>query len=145
MLDLFAGSGALGLEALSRGADYAIFTDKSEKSIRAIRENIGRCKAEEYCSVLKSDFRQGIQLACERGEVVQWVFVDPPYSLHLWNKVLQELDASLLRIQGGVVCEHPREVLLPQTVGSLQIYKTKQYGDITVTIYEQLVQTEESV
>ncbi|MCL6636532.1 MAG: 16S rRNA (guanine(966)-N(2))-methyltransferase RsmD [Alicyclobacillus sp.] len=134
-IDLFAGSGALGLEALSRGADAAVFMDVHRASLAAIRENVRRCRAEAVCQVWAVDWRRGWQRVCAQGLPVGWVFVDPPYPLGLWPEVLQVLGDSLVPVQFGVVCEHPAAVSLPAVAGSLRLAKQRAYGDVAVSLY----------
>jgi 16S rRNA (guanine966-N2)-methyltransferase len=137
VVDLFAGSGALGLEALSRGADFCVFVDKNLRSIRAIRENLRRCQALERASVLSVDWKKAWSSVEEQFTDVSWVFVDPPYRLALWLDVLERMSGSLVRIQEGVVCEHPKGDTLPIEVGRFHLAKQRTYGDITVSIYRE--------
>lgn len=135
VVDLFAGSGALGIEALSRGANTAVFIDKSPKSLAAVRANLARCKATFGAHVISGNWSTGWERACELLHEIGWVFVDPPYKLSLWEKVLERISASPKVIRFGVVCEHPKEVDLPLRVGTLVQSKNRAYGDIALTIY----------
>lgn len=140
-VDLFAGSGALGIEALSRGASHAIFVDHDAKSQRAIRENLSRCfgssdKAEEF-EIWRFDWQAALSRIEEQHLSIGWVFVDPPYKQNLWIKVLQQVGSSALCPTFGVVCEHPKGTTLPDEVGALAIWKSKTYGDISVTLYRR--------
>lgn len=134
-VDLFAGSGALGIEALSRGAKHAVFIDKSVQSLEAIRENLGRCHATDYGQLLRLDWKHGWQRVMGLNLDVGWVFVDPPYRLNLWRDVLQELGRGKVPILDGVVCEHPKSVLLPEQVGFLERFKYREYGDISLSMF----------
>lgn len=135
-VDLFAGSGALGIEALSRGVSEAIFIDKSVHSLQAVSENLKRCHATELGRLVRLDWKRGWAHVQEMAVDVGWVFVDPPYKLNLWNMVLEELGTGIVPILDGVVCEHPVAVVLPEQIGVLQKYKHKRYGDIGVTLYQ---------
>lgn len=142
VVDLFAGSGALGLEALSRGARSAVFIDKDAGSAAVIRENIARLAAEPGTTdVWRMDWRRAWQRIEAHAWDVEWVFVDPPYPLHLWEPVLQVLSQAQQTVPGGVVCEHPKTVRLPAAVGQLEQIKQRVYGDIAVSVYRRREET----
>lgn len=144
-VDLFAGSGALGLEAVSRGATRAVFVDTHPRCVAAVQENMDRC-ARTLASeaggpvhvgeVWRLDWEQALQRLVQADVDVGWIFLDPPYAQNLWPAVLEVLDQSPLRILHGVVCEHPKTVTLSSRVGRLQADKSKVYGDIAVTFYK---------
>jgi 16S rRNA (guanine966-N2)-methyltransferase len=137
VVDLFAGSGALGLEALSRGADFCVFVDKNLRSIRAIRENLLRCQALERASVLNVDWKKAWSSVENEFSAVSWVFIDPPYRMGLWLDVLERMSSSPVKIHEGVVCEHPKGDTLPIEFGRFYMVKQRTYGDITVSIYRE--------
>ncbi len=134
-VDLFAGSGALGIEALSRGAESAIFVDVHPASLAALRENLNRCKAGPRAKVYRADWEVAWTKVCASDIDVGWVFVDPPYGKNLWVPVLSAISRGSVHPRFGVVCEHPKDVSLPSQVGDLDVTKSKAYGDIAVTIY----------
>lgn len=135
VLDLFAGTGSLGLEALSRGARRAIFVDSSEQSLTVVRKNIARCRAERDSDVWRCDWRQAIrQFATRFGRVV-WIFLDPPYNQNLWVPAMTAISEAGIEVLEGIVCEHPSEVILPDQIGTFVAYKRKVYGDIGLTLY----------
>jgi 16S rRNA (guanine966-N2)-methyltransferase len=134
-VDLFAGSGALGLEALSRGAPAAVFADVHPASIAAIKANVQRCRAEDRVTILRQDWSAAWHHIAERVKDVGWVFVDPPYQQNLWQDVLSVVCTGELKPRSGIVCEHPRTVVLPDRVGAYAVWKSRAYGDIAVTIY----------
>ncbi|MCL6444093.1 MAG: 16S rRNA (guanine(966)-N(2))-methyltransferase RsmD [Alicyclobacillus sp.] len=148
VVDLFAGSGALGLEGLSRGAQHAVFVDQNSRCVQTIRSNLRRCHVPEVSTfepgseggpsaeVWRMDWRAALTLIGQRWREIGWVFVDPPYRLALWQPVLEVLGHGPALIRDGVVCEHPRDVHLPDRVGCLSIWKQKSYGDIGVTLYQ---------
>ncbi|MCL6627604.1 16S rRNA (guanine(966)-N(2))-methyltransferase RsmD [Alicyclobacillus shizuokensis] len=131
VLDLFAGSGALGLEALSRGAEQAVFVDRHPQSIATIRRNVAALGAAGAAQVWKMDWRSAWT---RLTGPVDWVFVDPPYRERLWLPVLEAAAAHAPGV-GGVVCEHPHEEVLPDSSGPFSIWKARRYGDIQITIY----------
>lgn len=143
VLDLFAGSGALGIEAVSRGAEGAVFVDTDARSLAAIRDNLERCGRSEaslsglaaICKVWRMDWRQAVSKVAKEYAEIGWVFLDPPYGLNLWEPVMRHIAASGMTVVHGVVCEHPVRTELPQLVAGFGVWKQKHYGDISVTIY----------
>jgi 16S rRNA (guanine966-N2)-methyltransferase len=133
VLDLFAGSGNLGLEALSRGARKCYFGDSSRDSIRLIHENVTHCKAEALSHIVQGDYRN---VLAQLREKVDIAFVDPPYHDQLWEDVMHILsEKELMRHDGLVVLEHPREVELPQEVYNFRKIKEGRYGTVVLSIY----------
>jgi 16S rRNA (guanine966-N2)-methyltransferase len=137
VLDLFAGTGSLGIEALSRGAAWALFIDRSPKAIDLIGKNLKRCGLETQGVVLRRDLLKEFSLRHRLLEVkVDLVFVDPPYRKNMTLPVLEEL--ALLNILGFpstlVVQSEQREVLPPR-VRSIKAVKSKIYGDTRITLY----------
>jgi len=133
VLDLFAGSGNLGLEALSRGARKCYFGDSSRDSIRLIHGNVAHCKAESLSHIIQGDYRN---VLAQIREKVDLVFVDPPYRDQLWENVLGILsEKELLNPDGLVVLEHPREVEFPQEVHTFRKIKEGRYGTVVLSIY----------
>ena len=133
VLDLFAGSGNLGLEALSRGARKCYFGDSSRDSIRLIHGNVAHCKAEPLSHIIQGDYRN---VLAQIREKVDLVFVDPPYRDQLWENVLGILsEKELLNPDGLVVLEHPREVEFPQEIYNFRKIKEGRYGTVVLSIY----------
>ncbi|MGG5253063.1 16S rRNA (guanine(966)-N(2))-methyltransferase RsmD [Neobacillus sp. SM06] len=136
-LDLFAGSGGLGIEALSRGVDRAIFVDRDAKAIQIIHENIKSCQLENRSEVYRNDADRALKAVMKRGVVFDFVFLDPPYKKQQLINVLTKIDEySLLHNGGMIVCEHSREVELPESVGPFLKAKYETYGMIAVSIYQ---------
>lgn len=136
-VDLFAGSGALGLEALSRGAPRAYLIDVSPVSLRAIRENVDRARSQARVQLWRMDWSAGWQRISSSGEQVAWVFVDPPYAMRLWEQVLQTIAVNPGGLTAGVVCEHPVEEVLKDRYECLVRFKSKRYGDIAISLYRR--------
>lgn len=93
-LDLFSGSGAIGIEAISRGARYAAFVEKNKSAIECIKENIKNTKLEDECKVLYMDVTSGIRALELEGKVFDIIFMDPPYNLGLEEEVIRLLQNS---------------------------------------------------
>ena len=136
VLDLFAGTGALGLEALSRGAASAVFVEKS-KSVRAILErNIEDLGFESEAKVVPGDARSALRVLEKDKAKFDVVFLDPPYAGDLLEMTLNALGApGLLDRNAVIIAEHPRgeKPLLPK---SLRIVVTKSYGGTDLSIVE---------
>ncbi len=146
-LDLFAGSGALGLEALSRGACHVTFVDRSGFSIQAIGENLRRLSIAPRESKLVTLYRGDAAAAVRRlgaaGELFDLVLVDPPYHTPLARISLMAVSRhAIVSSSGWVVVEHDKRVSLPSSLeeapsGRLERLTTKRYGDTALTIYER--------
>ena len=137
-VDLFAGSGALGLEALSRGASGAVFVDSSRWSIQAIRQNVGKCRGASQVRIWKLDWRLAWSRLQAENVDMGWVFVDPPYAMALWPRVLEMVANSKFQVRHGVVCEHPISQTLPDTFGRLRRTKHRCYGEVCVSVYRDV-------
>ena len=134
VLDLFAGSGQLAIECLSRGARRAILCDNSRDALKAIQANFAKIGVKpeiEFC-----DFRQCLQRIDEKLDVI---FVDPPYKSDFYGVVLTEVDSrQLLTDDGWVVCEHSATDELPQTVGNLTMFDCRKMGTVKFSFYKKV-------
>lgn len=135
-LDLFAGSGGLGIEALSRGIDKGIFVDRDGKAIQTIRDNIKACGLEEQTEVYRNDANRALKAIMKRELIFDYIFLDPPYAKQQLEDLLSTIDEHhLLQRTGQVVCEHGSDVALPEKAGNLHQIKKETYGVITISIY----------
>jgi len=135
--DLFSGTGNLGLEALSRGADKCYFVDNSAESIRLIKENIEMCRAEEYSVVIHGDFKKALSQIAHTDEKVNVFFLDPPYYKDLWESAMELIRENDLLAGGGmIVCEHRKEQELPEQLAGYEKVKERKYGKVVLSIYE---------
>lgn len=131
ILDLFSGSGQMGIEALSRGAESAVFVDISQRSLDITRLNIASAGLENKSFCYQSDSRDFLKTDRKLYDVV---FLDPPYSKGLIEEVLPVLSGKITE-GGKIVCEHEKELFLPDKVNYLTVKKRYRYGSINVTIY----------
>ncbi len=139
-VDLFAGTGSLGLEAISRGARMVYFADRDRRSIALVRENVAHCRAEERSVILCSDYKDTLRRL--QGPV-DIVFLDPPYDAGFLTDALGEIDARGILSEGAVVvAEHSVRESLPETFGRLTKIKSKKYGKIGITLYENAAEPE---
>lgn len=138
-LDLFAGSGALGIEALSRGLDKGIFVDKHPKAIHTINENIRKLKLEDNAEVFRADSFRALDAAAKRGLQFDLILLDPPYQKVSYERLLEEIgQLQLLTKNGMIYCEHNASEQLPGEARDLYIMKQETYNDTTgITIYKR--------
>ncbi|MBT2654247.1 16S rRNA (guanine(966)-N(2))-methyltransferase RsmD [Bacillus sp. ISL-18] len=135
-LDLFAGSGGLGIEGLSRGLEKVIFIDRESKAIHVIQENIKACKFEDRSEVYRNDADRALKALIKRGISFDYIFLDPPYKKQQLVSLMEKMDQQdLVKPDGVIVCEHSFDVELPQIVGRFNQIKHEKYGIIAVTIY----------
>ncbi|WP_214739946.1 MULTISPECIES: 16S rRNA (guanine(966)-N(2))-methyltransferase RsmD [unclassified Exiguobacterium] len=137
-LDLYAGSGGLGIEALSRGCDEAIFVDRQPKAVQTIQENLRATHYEAKGKVYRQDAKAVLEQLAGQEEAFKLIFMDPPYHAEEHVMFLQRIDeANLLLDIGVIVCEHGSGVTLPDRVGRLERIKEQRYSDvITISFYE---------
>lgn len=143
VLDGFAGTGALGIEALSRGAERAVFVEKSPAALRVLRENLTRCDLLDRSVVFPTDLSRALaKLASMHlqgaGEPFRWVFLDPPYRMTEIAAYLELLAAHRLVAPGAVaVAETAAETVLPEGIGPWHQWKRSRYGDTALTFYRK--------
>jgi 16S rRNA (guanine966-N2)-methyltransferase len=137
ILDLFAGTGSLGIEALSRGASRVLFIDNSLQSIKLIKKNLARSGYEPLGFVWKKDLTKGLPLRHPLlKEKFDLIFVDPPYEKEMIPPLLGELsDRDLLRSPAIAVAESFKTEMLPEVLGKLQMVKSRIYGETKISIY----------
>ncbi|WP_163530376.1 16S rRNA (guanine(966)-N(2))-methyltransferase RsmD [Halobacillus ihumii] len=137
VLDLFAGSGGLGIEALSRGAKHCVFVDQQHKAIQVIHENLETLSLKDQAEIFRTDAHRAIKAAGKRGLTFQYIFLDPPYKKFSYEELLEALIHEELIDSGTtVVCEHDAAEDIPVQVGQLKQIKTEKYGsNIGVSIF----------
>ena len=137
VLDLFAGTGSLAIESLSRGASHAILVDKSERAIDLIRKNLRQVGFENQGIALKKDLTSGLpQSRSIAGEKFSIVFLDPPYRDDFIPVLLEQISRNGCVIQGArAVAETGKDRKPPPAVGDFSIIKTRTYGDTRISIY----------
>ncbi|MBC7327460.1 16S rRNA (guanine(966)-N(2))-methyltransferase RsmD [bacterium] len=138
-LDLFAGTGAVGIEALSRGAREAWFVDRKRKCVDIIKENLKDCHFEEKARVFFTDARRAITIFAKKGEKFDLIFLDPPYErIDTLMESLELLgETELLNDDGLCIVQHSASVSLPEQVGSLVKSNVKIFGNTALTFYRR--------
>lgn len=135
VLDLFAGTGQLGIEALSRGCEKAVFCDNNENSVKLIKANIKKAKYEHKSEVLFCDYKKYLKHIAKPNSF-KIIFLDPPYETELAVKALEIIEeGQILKKNGIVVLECGKKEEKPQNVGRLSLKKRYNYGQVSVLIY----------
>ncbi len=133
VLDLFSGSGQLGIEALSRGAVSATLVDASPVSTRIVKTNVENCDLGDSVKIIQSDYASFCAMCRDTFDIA---FLDPPYNAGLLMPALKAV-LPLMSDYGFIVCEHPPEVEVLQTVGGFSVWRTYRYGKVHVTVYKR--------
>ena len=136
VLDLFGGTGQLGIEALSRGAKSAVFVDAGEPACRLIRENLKRTKLEAQGKVVRSDYLAYLARAKEQFDII---LLDPPYAeVFLESAIKKITEIDILRQNGIIVAERPLGKELPWEFPGYNRSKDYKYGNTLLTIYRKV-------
>jgi 16S rRNA (guanine966-N2)-methyltransferase len=138
-LDLFAGTGSLGIESLSRGSEKAVFIDRSIKALALIKKNLSICGYEELAIVVREELPDGLARIHDLGcDIFDLVFIDPPYGKGYIRPTLTRLvDEKLLSREGRVVVESSSGIddELPAKVGDLVLNLERAYGSTVIGVY----------
>jgi 16S rRNA (guanine(966)-N(2))-methyltransferase RsmD len=136
-LDLFCGSGAAGLEALSRGARRAVLVDGDGKALKVATANRDRLGAEaQACRAVRAALPAGLASASLGEETFDLIFADPPYAFEHWQELLEAIEPRLAE-SGEAAIEHAVRVELPARVSSLERVETRRYGDTALSFYRR--------
>ena len=139
-LDLYAGSGAIGLEALSRGMDKSIFCDQSPKAVAIIKKNIASLGVEERTQVYTMKDLQLLELLKTKEEKINLVYLDPPYDKEHNVLIIQYLTENDLLAKGArIVVEAKKEDSLPDIIGTVHKYKEATYGITTIHYFQEVL------
>ncbi len=133
VLDLFAGSGQLGIEALSRGAAECYFVDSAAVSIKAVRTNVESTGFFEKSHIMNMPFSAFLKSTRTEFDIA---ILDPPYNYKLIQKALPLL-AEKMSERGVIVCEHEKECVLPRETGGFEQARQLRHGRISLTIYRR--------
>lgn len=135
VLDLFGGTGQLGIEALSRGAKSAVFVDAGEPACALIRENLRRTKLENQAVVIRADYLAYLSRCKEKFDII---FLDPPYAeVFLENSIKSITEIDILQSGGIIVCERPLGKELPWEYPGFSRSKDYKYGKTLITLYRK--------
>lgn len=135
ILDLFAGTGQLGIEALSRGAANAVFVEQRREAAALIHDNLKLTQLHENGRVVNADVLSFLASAKETFDII---LIDPPYAENLWAATLGAISRfDILANHGIIVCESPLEKELPEMAAPYHLHRTYRYGKIKVTTYHR--------
>lgn len=136
-LDLFAGSGSMGIEAMSRGAEKTVFVEKDHKAIEIIKKNLSSCKFTDGYIIYKDDVFHRIEHLKSEGEQFDIIYLDPPFTIDsIFVPVMETLsDGKLLREDGIIVIRTRKDKEMPDEIGKLEKCKFKRYGISGVHYY----------
>ena len=133
VLDLFAGSGQLAVEALSRGAASAVLVDAARRSLAVAEKNLQAPGLREKARLVNADFSAFLASCRERFDLA---FLDPPYGTGLLQRALP-VTAACMNPGGSILCEHPAGEELPREAGGFRLCRQHKYGKIMVTLYRR--------
>ncbi len=136
ILDLFAGSGNLGIEAISNGAKHCYFTDNNKEVIKILNATIKNFNIMDKSTVILTDWKKFLNSCQERNLKFDLIFVDPPYDYNVYEKILDKvISLDILNDNGLIILEHAN-LKLKDTYNNLKLYKAKKYGNKSVNIYK---------
>lgn len=140
VLDLFAGTGALGIEAVSRGAEYAVFIDNSPGALAVIARNIEACAYSRPTKVIKWDISKNLNCIKSSSRPFNLIFIDPPYNRNLIKPALRSLYRSNSLAKGAcVVIEHAATEPIPANLEAFEIDHQRKYGKTLVSFLSYVV------
>lgn len=137
-LDLFAGSGSVGIEALSRGAAMAIFIDNNQIAIKTIRDNLSNSNLPANFEIYKNDVMVAVEMLKKRQILFDYIYVDPPFTQEkIFVRVMSALDeANILNINGTLIIRTPRKMDLKASFKNLTRFRLNNYGESTLNYYQ---------
>ncbi len=136
-LDCYAGSGAVGIEALSRGAAFTVFVEKDIKIVEIIKENLSKSKLGEKAIIINKSFESSFTEIKSHRDRFDLIFVDPPYGKESYERILESLvEHGLLAREGILIVEHLKKRTLPDRVRTIERFKRKVYGQTELSFYK---------
>ncbi|SNX55578.1 16S rRNA (guanine(966)-N(2))-methyltransferase RsmD [Thermoanaerobacterium sp. RBIITD] len=138
-LDLFAGTGNIGIEALSRGAAICYFVEKVYNNIKYIKENIKVLESTENAKILHMDANYALNYFKEMDINFDIIYIDPPYYQKLYVEPLNKIsDYKILSDNGYIIVEHHKKDILDDTYGNLKKLREQKYGETRLTFYKEV-------
>jgi 16S rRNA (guanine(966)-N(2))-methyltransferase RsmD len=138
-LDVYAGSGAVGIEALSRGASLSVFVESGPRALDVLESNLSALRLTGRSRVLKAPFVRAAATLAKEGEPFDLIFVDPPYGT---GEILRSLrlvsSMRLLRPEGTLIAEHDSKLRLPEREGDLAVLRSLRYGGTSLSLFRHL-------
>lgn len=138
VVELFGGSGALSLEAISRGASEAIIFERNKEASRVISKNIDKCRYNDRVHLERTDAQNAINYLQRARKKVDFLFIDPPYAEEKYYHLVAELiEKELISETAIIVCEHDKNTELPLSYHTFEKSKNVTYGNIAISIYKK--------
>jgi 16S rRNA (guanine(966)-N(2))-methyltransferase RsmD len=135
-LDLFAGTGGIGIEAYSRGASQVVFIDESAKSIKVLKTNVEKLKIQDQVEVYNTDYINAINKLASDNRKFDIIFIDPPYLKgYAQNALIHIADNKMLNDKAILVVEHDIQDKMPESAGNLNMQRQKKYGNTMLSFY----------
>ncbi len=135
-LDLFAGTGSVGLEAASRGAEQVFLVESDPGALQILQKNIDQCGLKERVTVFRMDAKRSLSRLVSDRQTFSLIFLDPPYHDRLAYELISEVgEKGLLEDGGRVIAEHDRHHSLAEVYGTLSLERTRQVGDTLFSFY----------
>jgi 16S rRNA (guanine(966)-N(2))-methyltransferase RsmD len=132
-LDLFAGTGAIGIEALSRDANSVVFADANPASIKLLKENIFFLDPSDHFRIMQFPVERTLEMLSKEASSFDLIFLDPPFKAGLFPKTIDLIVTyHLLKANGILIVEHPRQLIF--TIPTMNVLLTRNYGDVSLTL-----------
>ena len=135
VLDLFAGAGGVGFEALSRGAAHATFVERDPRAVGALRENVETLGVRDHTRLMRGNVARELVRLHTEGERFDIVFLDPPYEADVSPTLVQLGGGSLIAPGGVVIAQHLTKKAPAERIGALIAFRTRRFGESTLTFY----------
>ncbi len=132
-LDLFAGSGQIGIEAISRGAKSATFIDSNADAISVIKDNLSKTGFTDKAKVIRGEYSSFLASTNEKFDIA---FLDPPYRLNILDKALNTV-TNVMNKNGIIICEHPTDICVPDKLSAFRLERQRKYSKIIISIYRK--------
>lgn len=136
VLDLYAGSGSIGIEFLSRGAGRCYFIDNDINSIKSIKENLERTRLVDQAFVYKNTAEKAVKTLSSRGIIFDYIFLDPPYEKEILIPILETISINnILNCEGIIIAEYEGKITLPESINTLIKKDSRTYGGTKISFY----------
>jgi len=137
-LDLYAGTGAISIEAISRGAERSVLVENDPRAIKVIRENLQLTGLDDYAEILSQSVESAIKSLSVKDMTFDIIFMDPPYLKGLIEPCLTEINKGKVLASGGlIIAESSKLDVLPESVGSFRLFRKEKYGDTVLSFYQE--------
>ncbi len=145
VLDLYSGTGSLGIEALSRGAKYCTFVDWNRKAARIIKDNIQKCRLGESANVISMDVKKALDTSDIKDRKFVCIFMDPPYDNNLLTLTIEKISENdIIEKKGILVVEHSSRETPPGDIAGFLLGDRRNYGAVNFSFYRQIEKFKES-